>query len=369
MERFIQDVKAESENSVALEQGILQKGKLATAGSKMLENFVAPFDAEVVDRLNAKNIPIAGRAGMDEFGISGTLPSEESLSPAIEAILQRKAGFALCNDLFGKQRRQAAENGLCYIHPSYGTASRYGLIPAASSMDQIGVVCSDLGDGFEILAKIAGFDPKDGAMFPEQAYSYAKQEKKLKVGIPAEIVKQCNEKTQAAISKFSGMFDTTNIQICCYEYFEQVLLILATAEICNNCNRYDGIKFGYRTGQFRGLEELYVKSRTEGFALTTKFASIMGAMVLSRDQYQPYYEQAMKIRRLIKQSLLFDEFDLIILPAKSCDSHCHDLPLYALSPLAGLPGISFSFEGASIQLVANSRNENALLTAWEVAQK
>ena len=116
------------------------------------------------------------------------------------------------------------------------------------------------------------------------------------------------------------------------------------------------------------MNDLYVNTRTEAFGLETKLAAVMGAMVLSRDQYVPYYEKAMKIRRLIKNSLRFDEYDIIVLPTAISGNPYDNLALFSLAPLAGLPSISFSLRGCGIQLIANVKDENALITAWEAAK-
>jgi aspartyl-tRNA(Asn)/glutamyl-tRNA(Gln) amidotransferase subunit A len=144
------------------------------------------------------------------------------------------------------------------------------------------------------------------------------------------------------------------------------MYILCCAEISNNINRYDGIKFGHRARGFKNIDDLYVKTRTEGFGLETKFAAIMGAMVLSEGHYASYYENAMKIRRLIKESLRFDEYDIIVLPCKISEDPYENLALYSLAALVGLPSVSFMYKGSGIQLIADIKKESLLRTAWEV---
>ena len=369
MDFYITDYNVSEANAVALEDCIMKKGSPATAGSKMLENFVAPFDATVVDRLRDAGIPISGKTQMPEFGIDGFFADKpEELSGSIRAVVENAVHCCLCNDVFGLYRRQAAENGLCYIHPTYGTVSRYGLVHLASSMDQIGVLCKNLADGFSLLATIAGHAPNDGAMFPEQSYHYQKAEKDMTVCVPSAIVNRTDERTQNAIRAFAEKFNTVDEPLDYFDVFSQVMYILSCAEISNNINRYDGIKFGYRSANSPNLESLYTNTRTEAFGLETKLAAIMGAMVLSHEQYAPYYEKAMKIRRLVKQSLRFDKYDVIVLPTTLGGNPYEDLSLYALATLAGLPTVSFSYQGCGIQLVANVKNENALLSAWEVSQ-
>jgi aspartyl-tRNA(Asn)/glutamyl-tRNA(Gln) amidotransferase subunit A len=360
-------------NTVALEDSIMQKGKPVTAGSKILEHFISPVDAAVVTKLTENNYKIAGKTQMDEFGAFGF--SRGCLSGATEAVKSGRAEFAVCNDLFGKYRREAAENNLCYIHPTYGTVSRYGLIPAASSMDTLGICCKDLTSGFGLLSKIAGNDEKDGVMFPEKTYSYSKTDKKLVVAVPENVTERLNDAAQKNIKGFAAKFSSVNITLKYFDLYKQVMYILSSAEISNNTNRYDGIKFGFRAENYKGVNDLYIKTRTQGFGANVKLAAIMGAFVLSQDNYVPYYEKAMKIRRLIKESLRFDEYDIIILPvdisANSGDAEndgdmYENISLFALANLAGLACVSFSYGGQGIMLVSEAKNENALLTAWEV---
>lgn len=355
---------------IAAEDSIMIKGGRTTAGSTILDNFIAPFDAEAVERLRAKGIGVAGKTHMQEFGIiSVDEKNKGGLSGAAQAVLAGEVAACLCNDLFGRYRKEAAQNNLCYIHPTYGTVSRYGLIPAASSMDQIGILCADPAYGFARLAEIAGNDPKDGAMFPEQSYVYQNLQKDITLGVPSGIIERADERTKQAIQDFAQHF--THVP-CTVEYFDvckQVMYILSSAEISNNINRYDGVKFGYRSAGAANLESLYLKTRTEGFGRETKLAAIMGAMALSADQYVPYYEKAMKLRRLIHDGLAFEQYDVMILPASISEDPYENLSLYALAPLAGLPCVSFSYKGCGMQLIARAKNESALLTAWEVAKQ
>ncbi|MCL2305986.1 MAG: amidase family protein [Planctomycetaceae bacterium] len=316
---------------IVLEDCIMKKGHPATAGSKMLENFIAPFDATVVERLREANVEAKG---------------------------------TLCNDLFGQYRRMAAEKGWYYIHPTYGTVSRYGLIPLASSMDQIGILCENMADGFRILEVIAGHDARDGAMFPEKSYRYKRIEKKLTVCVPFALAGQAD-----GFRAFAEKFTVVNRPLEYFDVYKQVMVILSCAEISNNISRYDGVKFGYRASDAKNLESLYTQSRTEAFDLKAKLAAIIGGMVLSSEHYTAWYEKAMKIRRLIRQSLRFDQYDLIALPTSVGDDPYENLSLYVLATLAGLPSVSFAYNGQGVQLIADVKNENALLTAWEMLQE
>ena len=363
MDFYTTNFNVSDPNVVALEDCIMKKGSPATAGSKMLANFTAPFDATVVDRLQEAGIPIAGKTRMTEFGIGGFFADHlNELSGAVQAVTSNAVSCCLCNDLFGKYRQEAAENGLCYIHPTYGTVSRYGLIPLASSMDQIGVLCKNLSDGFSLLSNIAGHDPKDGAMFPEQSYRYERTDKDITMCIPSSCLLNTEERAQDGIRDFVKKFTVVDEPLDDFDVYSRVMTILSCAEISNNISRYDGLKFGYRSPAAANLNEIYTKSRTEAFGLETKLAAIMGAVVLSHEYYVPVYEKAMKLRRLIKQSLHFDKYDVIALPMTNGNT------VTALPSLTGLPSIAFSHHGCGIQLVANVKNENALFTAWEVSR-
>ena len=330
---------------VYIDDSIMQKGCLATAGSKILENFTAPFDATVVSRLSL--VPGTGetkRVRLSEFGLGE--PGELPGSPL------------LCNDVFGFVRRRAGQQGLCYIRPTYGTVSRFGLIPVAASMDQIGLVCKDPKEGYSLLSHIAGYDENDGAMFTDRSYTYKAESKEIKwysFRSPGgkNPLDAFMEKINAK-ENVSGRIDRVEAPPSSAVY-DQVTQILGYAEISNNISRYDGIKFGYRTPNYRNLEELYTKSRTEGFGLEAKLAALMGYVILSKDNYEKYYDKAMKIRRLIKESLCFDKYDVVILT--------DDNPL---AVLAGLPSLTFGYNGTGIQLAADVKKENVLLKAWEL---
>ncbi|MBP7176133.1 MAG: hypothetical protein KBA53_07965 [Thermoclostridium sp.] len=368
MSCFISDYDITGKNTVALEDSIMLKDQLVTAGSKILEGFISPFSATVADRLVDNLYPIAGKTTMDEFGIPSIAADQKTVPGAIQAVANGATEYALCNDIFGRYRRQAAENGCCYIHPTYGTVSRFGLIPMVSSMDQIGVVCKNLPDGFTLLSHIAGKDPKDGAMFTEEHYSYTSAHQKIRVGIPGAVIQMADPSHREAIESFTAKFQTVDMTLEYFDSYKQVMYILSCAEISNNINRYDGIKFGYRTPSFKGINDLYIKTRSEGFGIDTKLTALMGAMVLSQDQYVPWYEKAMKIRRLIIESLRFDAYDIIVLPCKISEDPYENLSLYALPTLAGLPSVSFTVNGHGIQLIANVKREDLLLSAWEVCK-
>ena len=358
----------------------MQKGRPVTAGSKILENFISPIDATIVERLEAAGVKILGKTKMDEFGIAGLFPGDRAdsyggeggldctatdggvaggsaavASGAVGAVAEGAADFAFCNDYTGSVRRQAAERGLCYIHPTYGTVSRYGLIPAVPSMDQIGVVCKTPEAGFDALCLIAGDDPKDGAMLGDglrldERGKLIEERGKIRIGFPSNVSSKTG--VRSAVGGFVKDYEIVDFELMYFDVYAQVMRILCCAELCGCLTRYDGIKFGYRASGFRDLHELYTKSRTEALGSDVKLASMLGAMVLSHDFYDMYYDKAMRIRRLIKDSLDFDKYDMIVLPASYTDAGAgagadafadKELALRVLPQLCGLPSVTLPY--------------------------
>ena len=367
MNHFITDYNIDcpaGAESAALEDSIMQKGRPVTAGSKILGNFISPLDATVVSRLEAAGVYILGKTKMDEFGISGLFADELPVtSGAVSAVAESIAAFALCNDYTGTVGQQAAAHGLYYIHPTYGTISRFGLIPAVPSIDQIGIVCKTPAEGFRILAIIAGHDPKDGAMYANSEFGIRNSEltEKLTIGVPENIfaAAQGSDSSKSFIGLgVGGNFDTVSIELKYFEVYAQVMRILCCAEISANISRYDGIKFGYRAEGFLNLQELYKKSRTEGFGQYAKLVAIIGAMVLSQENYMRYYDKAMRIRRLIMDSLEFDKYDAIVLPAFGTAAD-FKLAQGALPRLCGLPSVTMPI-GGGIMFVADKLREDVL---------
>ena len=305
----------------AFQNSIMQKGQPATADSLMLEGFIAPLTATVIARLESAGVQMTSRIKAGEFGVSGLFVTGDGA-------LSHDVDFALCNDYTGAISRAAALQGLYYIHPTYGTVSRFGLIPSVTSMDQIGVLCRDPEIGFEVLQIISEYDSKDGMMSSGNF----------------ENNKAANEQPL----RIKG--DTNNPETCFDPCFPclQIMQILCCAELSNNISRYDGIKFGHRSKEYNGLQELYTKSRTEVFGDDVKLAAIIGAMVLSQENYTRYYEKAMKIRRVIKDSFEFEKYDVI---ATCCPT---------LSRLCGYPALTTP----ECTYIADIRREDALRAVY-----
>jgi len=368
-----------------LEDSIMHKGRPATAGSKILENFISPLDATVITRLEAAGVCIPGKTKMDEFGCSGLfsnsefgIRNSEFNTGAVTAVADGVADFALCNDYTGAVSSYAAARGLCYVHPTYGSVSRYGLIPAVQSMDQIGVVCRTPAEGFRALSMIAGLDPKDGAMFPdaERNSDFGIPKSEFRIGVPKNVLTQIPDSQASAVNEFVKELTTVEFELKYFGAYAAVMRILCCAELSNNITRYDGIKFGYRTENYDGLREIYTKSRTEAFGEDTKLAAIIGSMVLSRGNYMRYYDKAMRIRRIIKESLCFDLYDAIVMPCgaesgiagQETSGDCVGqnaalaLALHALPRLCGLPAVTVPHCGGGVTLIAAANREDILKT-------
>ena len=324
---------------IAVENNILIKDWVCTAGSKMMDNFVSPISATVYEKITAVGAEVI-QAQVSEFGISNPLKDNLPKNGGVEAVKNGECEVALCSDYNGAVRNNAQNAGICFVKPTYGTVSRFGLVSFAQSMEQIGVAAKSVEDAFDVLSAIAGYDSKDGTSYQTEKYEYFSKEEDLN-GL-----------------KIANLNDTD------FEFSEvinDVSYIISCAEGSNNLSRFDGVKFGYRSEQARNVEELYVNTRSEGFEFDTKIADIMGAFVLSQEQYEKYYVKAMKVRGLMKESIdrLFEKYDCLILPSEYS----------SLANLTGSPAMTVSCGDKTVQLMAKQFNENVLLRVGKCFQK
>jgi len=314
------------DKTVMLEDAIMVKGLPCTAGTKMLENFTAPFDACVVEKLKNAGFKIGGQCAELKFGVEDVSEKQKPY-PDVRAI-REKSRYALYNDVWGTVKYQAAHNGFLYLQPSYGRVSRYGLIPCVSSMDQIGIFAQKSEDAFKLLEVIAGYDERDGMSLKDSEYRVADKKRNIKIG-----------KIERLPNAFHLAYD-----------------ILAAAEFANNISRYDGVTFGYRAGNYKNVNDLYVKSRTEALGFAAKYEAILGNIVLSDGYYEKYYDNAMRIRRLTKNALdeAFKKYDVLeIFPAIGME-------YLTLSPLTGHPSLTFSKNRVKAVALAKHMDEDAL---------
>ena len=401
---------------VAIKDNLCTRGVRTTCSSKILENFVPPYDATVVELLDrADAIPI-GKTNMDEFAMgsstenSGFQPTRNpwdlsrapggSSGGSAAAAAARETTLALGSDTGGSIRQPAAFCGVVGLKPTYGRVSRYGLVAFASSLDQIGTLSHNVRDTAMLLAAIAGHDPRDSTSADEPVPDYLAEldagAKGIRIGVPREyfgqgIEPEVEAAVRAAAHTYRGLgAEVVDISLPHTEYAIATYYIIATAEASSNLARYDGVHYGHRTQDDVDIVELYSRSRAEGFGPEVKRRIMLGTFALSSGYYDAYYLKALKARQLIKRD--FDEawkqVDCVLCPtsptvAFKLGERTQD-PLamylsdvYTISTnLAGIPGISINCgRGAGdmpvgLQLMAKPFDEAKLLTiarAFEAA--
>jgi aspartyl-tRNA(Asn)/glutamyl-tRNA(Gln) amidotransferase subunit A len=382
-------------------------GWLTTCGSKILSNFIAPYDATIIDKFNRAGAVCLGKTNMDEFAMgssnetsyygvvknpwgSGRVPGGSSGGSAA-AVAARLAPAATGTDTGGSIRQPAALTGLTGLKPSYGRVSRYGMIAFASSLDQGGPMCRTAEDCALLLNTMAGFDPRDSTSVDEPVPDYTKSLnddiKGLRIGLPKEyfsegLSPEVAQVVQAAIGEYKKLgaqiveisLPNSRLAIPCY-------YVLAPAEASSNLSRFDGARYGYRAKDYTDLLDMYCKTRAEGFGAEVKRRIMIGTYALSAGYYDAYYLKAQQLRRLIAQDFerAFQSCDVIMGPTspttafkigeKSDDPVAMYLSdIYTISVnLAGLPGMSipagFAPDGlpVGLQLVGRYFDEARLL--------
>jgi aspartyl-tRNA(Asn)/glutamyl-tRNA(Gln) amidotransferase subunit A len=382
------------------------KGWRTTAGSRMLENFVSPYDAHLVEQLNKQGFVTLGRANMDEFAMGSSnensyfgpvknpwdlsrVPGGSSGGSAA-AVAAGLAPAATGTDTGGSIRQPAAWCGISGIKPTYGRVSRYGMIAYASSLDQAGVFARSAQDLALLMDVISGHDPRDATSVNRQDASCTegldRPIRGLRVGIPKQWL---GEGLSAGVKKVVEQAIQDLISLGC-EYVEIDLptseqaipayYVIAPAEASSNLSRFDGVRFGHRATQYQDLSEMYERSRGEGFGPEVKRRILMGSYVLSHGYYDAYYLQAQRVRRLIAQDFerAFAQCDVIAGPV--APSTAFPLGSFGTDPvqmyladlytipvnLAGLPALSIPAgfdEGmpVGLQLIGSWWNEAQLL--------
>ena len=394
---------------IGIKDNICTKGVKTTCSSKMLENFIAPYSATVVEKLENENMINLGKLNMDEFGMGASTeysyfkPTRNpwnldkvpggSSGGAAAAVAADLVPWALGSDTGGSIRQPSGFCGVVGLKPTYGLVSRYGLVAFASSLDQIGPITKDVTDSAILLNLISGNDEKDTTSIEDQNKDYTKALKSfakgMRIGIPKEyfgegINEEVKETLEKAIEKYrelGAIVEECSIDIA--EYALAAYYIIACAEASSNLGRFDGIRYGYRAKEFKNLKELYRKSRTEGFGKEVKRRIILGTYVLSSGYYDAYYKKAQKVRTLVKNEFnkAFEKYDILLTPtapttAFDIGTRCNNpLEMYLADictvPLniAGLPGIAIPCgvdkEGMPVgmQLIANRFEEEKLISA------
>jgi aspartyl-tRNA(Asn)/glutamyl-tRNA(Gln) amidotransferase subunit A len=327
---------------IAVKDNILTYGVRTTCSSKMLENFVAPYDATVSKKLKEEGALIIGKTNMDEFAMGSSTeysafgPTKNpwdlervpggSSGGSAAAVASLMSPVSLGSDTGGSIRQPAAFCGVIGLKPTYGRVSRYGLVAFASSLDQIGPFGRYTEDVALLLEVISGKDPMDSTSADKPVPQYTEEIKGsikgLKAGIPKEIFELgLNEDVKKVFEdwveklKEEGV-EVKTIELPMLKYAIPIYYIIATSEASSNLARYDGVRYGYRTPHYKDLQEMYTKTRSEGFGPEVKRRIMLGTFALSTGYYDAYYLKAKKIQRLLYEDFLkaFREVDVILTP-------------------------------------------------------
>ena len=372
--------------TIAVDDTILVKGAPATAGSRILEGFKPLFSAEAVVRLEEKGYAVSGKAHTGEFGLdlvgefSYYAPQEEVLEGAAASLVKNgDVKAALGVDMNGSTRRSAALAGVDFLKPTYGTVSRYGVISCAASGEQVGVFAPNAEGVKEIMSVIAGHDDKDGTSLPEKEYNYSTdvEVSGKKVCIVKELLEKADDATKANVIKYADALKANGVIVeeISWDFFplaNTAWQILMCAETCNNVSRYDGVKYGHRTEQYRNIDELYVKSRTEGFNFLTKAVILYGSDVLSKNRYKDCYDKSLRVRRVIADATkeLLEKYDAILAPACSkAEFTAYDIKdaftkVFEESVFTALPNLigTPALVSGGVQLMGKHFGESVLLS-------
>jgi len=326
---------------VAIKDVIAVKGQPLNCGSKILKDFISPYDATVVEKLRAAGAVVFGRLNMDEFAMGSSTensafqvtrnPWDTSRIPggssggSAAAVVADECVAALGSDTGGSIRQPAALCGCVGLKPSYGRVSRYGLVAYASSLDQIGCFAEDVQDAATVLGVISGHDPRDSSSVPQPVGSYAAalngDVKGLKLGLAKEYMiggldPQVKQAVEAAVEQFTKLgAEVVEVSLPHTDYAIATYYIIATAEASANLARFDGVRYGLRVDGADPIE-MYGKTRGQGFGAEVKRRIILGTYVLSSGYYDAYYLRAQKVRTLIRNDFLhaFEKVDAILTP-------------------------------------------------------
>ncbi len=391
---------------LALKDNMNLIGSKTTASSKILENFVSPFNATVTEKLLGNLIPIVGKANLDEFAMGSSnensafkkvhnpwnlnkVPGGSSGGSAA-SVAACEATLALGSDTGGSIRLPASFCGIVGMKPTYGRVSRYGLIAFASSLDQIGPFARTVEDAANLLEVISGHDPKDSTSLNLPVEHYAANLngdiKGKKVGVIKELMEEglapdVKKALEHAIEIYKNLgCEIVEVSLKKLKYSIGIYYILATAECSSNLARFDGVRYGYRCKNPENLMEMYTKTRAEGFGPEVKRRIMLGTYALSSGYYDAYYKKAQQMRALVTEEFkeAFEKVDVLISP--TCPNTAFDLGAKSSDPLAmyltdiatiscnlaGLPGISvpagFDSDGMPIglQILAPQLQESRL---------
>ena len=400
---------------VAIKDNMCTKGLLTTCSSKILENYIPTYTASAVQNLTDAGCVIIGKTNMDEFAMGSTTETSYygvtrnphnpdhvpggSSGGSAAAVALNECFFALGSDTGGSIRQPSAFCGITGMKPTYGTVSRYGLIAYGSSLDQIGPMTKNVTDCAAVLETIASYDKKDSTSMKREEYDFTsalvRDVKGLRIGLPKDYFGDgLDSEVKAAIFKAAETFKRMGViveefDLGLVQYAIPAYYIIASAEASSNLERFDGVKYGYRTKEYGDLHSMYKKTRSEGFGSEVKRRIMLGSFVLSSGYYDAYYLKALKTKALIKQEFdkAFEKYDIILAPAAPTTapllgSSLQDpikmylSDIYTISAnLAGIPGLSIPCgkdnKGLPIgmQLLGGCFQEKTLLCAGFAYEK
>ena len=393
---------------IGIKDNMCTKGVRTTCGSKMLENFVAPYDATIVEKINAEGMISLGKLNMDEFAMGSSTESSAikttknpwnlntvpggSSGGSAAAVAANMVPWALGSDTGGSIRQPSSFCGVVGLKPTYGLVSRYGLVAYASSLDQIGPIAKDVRDCATLLNLLAGRDERDTTSIERPKVDYTEALKNdvkgLRIAVPKEffgegINEEVKAKLEEAIEKYKelgAIVDEVSLDVA--KYALSTYYIIACAEASSNLGRFDGIRYGHRSEKGERLRDIYFNSRSEGFGPEVKRRIILGTYVLSSGYYDAYYKKAQKVRTFINNQFneVFENHDVILTPtspttAFEFNSKSSPLEMYLADictvpvNVAGLPGISIpcgvDSKGMPVgmQLIGNKFQEETILNA------
>jgi aspartyl-tRNA(Asn)/glutamyl-tRNA(Gln) amidotransferase subunit A len=398
-----------------LKDNIVQAGEPATCASRILEGFVSPFDAAVVERLRSSGAVLVGRGNMDEFAM-GSSTENSVFGPARNpwdrsrtcggssggpagAVAAGVVAAALGSDTGGSIRQPASLCGVTGMKPTYGRVSRWGLVAFASSLDQIGPLAGSAEDCAWVLAEIAGHDPRDSTSLPEPVPDFAAaldgRVEGLTIGLPREcfVAEGADgallECVRAGVDELAAAgAKRVEVSLPHSSYGVAAYYLIATAEASSNLARYDGVRYGRRAEHVQDIDDLYRRSRSEGFGAEVKRRIMLGTYVLSAGYYDAYYRKAQQVRTLLRMDLesAFERCDLLAMPtspevafplaAKRDDPiKMYRSDVYTVAAnLVGLPAVSIpcgEVHGlpVGLQLVGRALDEATLLRVADVFQR
>jgi aspartyl-tRNA(Asn)/glutamyl-tRNA(Gln) amidotransferase subunit A len=394
---------------IAIKDNICTNGIKTTCASKMLQNFIPPYDATVIEKIKAADGVVLGKVNMDEFAMGSSTehsamgPSKNPWNTAYvpggssggtaSAVGGQLAPFGLGSDTGGSIRQPAAFCGIVGLKPTYGRVSRYGLVAFASSLDQIGPMSTDVYGSSLLFDVISGYDRHDSTSINEPATSTLatldEPLKGMKIGIVPEhmglgISESVKKSMQESMELYKSLgAELVNVELPHGKYAVAIYYLIAPSEASSNLSRYDGVHYGYRAEGYSNLLEMYCKTRGEGFGAEVKRRIMLGTYALSAGYYDAYYLKALKVRRLVSQDFdkIFNQVDFLLspvtpTPAFKFGEHMADpmtmylADIYTISAnLAGIPAISVPCGLTSdnmplgIQLMGRPMSEERLLRA------